>query len=33
MTPPGSSLQNLECGKFYEILGFLLKKKKKIHTL
>ena len=34
MTPPGSSLQNLECVKFYEILGVLLKKKKKnSHTL
>ena len=31
MTPPGSSLQNLECGKFYKIVGVLLKKK--IHTL
>ena len=31
MTPPVSSLQNLECGKFYEIVGVLLKKKKFTH--
>ena len=29
MTPPVSSLQNLECGKFYKIVGVLYKKKKK----
>jgi len=34
MTPPVSSLQNLECGKFYKIVGVLYKKKKKnSHTL